>query len=595
VTDDAALQRLADHETIAVPAPEAPIRVGSLPRLGVDSDSTPDLLVTGRLGAGGMGMVDSARQLALDRPVAIKRVLPGAPASAGDALIAEALTAGRLEHPNIVPIHQLGSDDEGRPVLVMKRVDGTPWSEMATNPEHPAWSRVDGDRTSWQINVLLQLCNAVEYAHERGVLHRDIKPQNVMIGAFGEVYLIDWGVASPVGETATPAGTPGFMSPEQFERATIQTGAADVFLLGATLYFALIGRAPNRGPDLQAVLRASSLPKKYPETFDGELRRILESSMAAEVSERFGSAADLRRALAAYLEHRAANRLADAANERLQAFTTALQRGDAAVARRCYHESRFAFEESLRVFPAGVIASKGRQACIDAMVRLELEQRHAAAARALIDELDSVPPSLSVALAELEEAVDAERAAKHQLADLRHQRDPAVASSVRRRVFVAFVVATFASAIGTGALERTGLLTVGPELGLFGVAVAFVVAVIIVAAFRRFFFGNRFNRELTLIGLMTLGAIVFNRSLAMHAGDGIAAIVVDDALIAAAIAGTTAVTVRPRFWVAAVLLAGAAVVGELWPQHALPVATVALCGSFISLYWAGRVAYGEHS
>ena len=110
------------------------------------------------------------------------------------ALLHEARVTGRLEHPNIVPIHVLGVDASDRPVMVMKRIEGASLRALLHDPAHPGWSPLDAryaDRLEAQVAVLQGVCDALSYAHDKGVVHRDVKPENVMVGPFGEVYLLD--------------------------------------------------------------------------------------------------------------------------------------------------------------------------------------------------------------------------------------------------------------------------------------------------------------------------------------------------------------------------------------------------------------------
>ena len=135
---------------------------------------TVDLSLGPTIGKGGMGVVRLATQRSLDREVAVKVVSSDRPASVR-ALVREARVAGRLEHPSIVPVHALCWTDEG-PVLVMKRIDGASWRELIANPHHPLWAGREGEPLEWHLEVLQEVCHALELAHSRGVLHRDIKP-----------------------------------------------------------------------------------------------------------------------------------------------------------------------------------------------------------------------------------------------------------------------------------------------------------------------------------------------------------------------------------------------------------------------------------
>jgi serine/threonine protein kinase len=150
-----------------------------------------------RIGRGGMGEVWEAVQVSLNRAVAVKRVVTHGKASDSTAartrdFMMEALVSARLEHPNIVPVHDLGRDEAGAPLLAMKLVKGASWEtrireEFETLPPEQFLSR--------HIPTLIAVAQAVAFAHTRGVVHRDIKPSQVMLGDYGEVLLMDWGLA----------------------------------------------------------------------------------------------------------------------------------------------------------------------------------------------------------------------------------------------------------------------------------------------------------------------------------------------------------------------------------------------------------------
>ena len=165
-----------------------------------------DFEVTGVLGEGGMGRVLLARQRSLRRDVAIKVIKAEVQhPEVIEALLAEAVVTGSLEHPRIVPVHALGRDSEGQPVLAMKRIEGVSWRDMTRDSDDPRWASIapeSEDRLDVHLEIFMAACNAVHFAHSRGIVHRDIKLDNVMIGGFGEVYVVDWGIA-------TKAASPG--------------------------------------------------------------------------------------------------------------------------------------------------------------------------------------------------------------------------------------------------------------------------------------------------------------------------------------------------------------------------------------------------
>ena len=233
--------------------------------------------VTRRIGKGGMGEVMLARDEQVGRDVAIKRMRAANPSERAILrFLREASVQGRLEHPAVVPVHEIGRDADGLPFFVMKKLAGTSLATILGETTLPL-QRV--------LRAFADVCLAVEFAHVRGIVHRDLKPDNIMLGDFGEVYVLDWGVAkvsgeedggfsdvdSSSGEHATKAGTamgtPGYMAPEQVRGLADIDGRADIYTLGCLLFEILAGeplhpRGPHgmqsalAGPDARPSVRA---------------------------------------------------------------------------------------------------------------------------------------------------------------------------------------------------------------------------------------------------------------------------------------------------------------------------------------------------
>ena len=277
------------------------------------------------VGYGGSSVVIEAYDNDFLRCVAVK-ILKAEIAHEGarvDRFAEEARITGQLEHPNIVPVYELGRDRDGRRFLSMKLVQGQNLEETLLRLGE---SRLDLGNLSELLQVFQKVCDAVAFAHSRGVIHRDIKPTNVMISDFGQVYVMDWGIARVLpgeeGEKAArvrvspghskqsqldPAGsligTTGYMPPEQLKgRHQQQDAQTDIFALGATLYQMLAGRPPLTPEIMCAVWAGKAPPPITPperlveaDRVPLELSRIAMRALSYDPANRYLSVADLKR------------------------------------------------------------------------------------------------------------------------------------------------------------------------------------------------------------------------------------------------------------------------------------------------------------
>lgn len=320
---------------------------------GRQADSDYELLRV--LGQGGMGLVYQARQTAISRSIALKMMRPGSDhqPQQQNLFLAEAMVTGCLDHPNIVPIHDLGQDEQGRLFYAMREVRGHPWSETLH-------TRSLGDN----LDILLRVCDAIAFAHSRGVVHRDLKPQNVMLGEFGEVVVMDWGLAASV-QDLSPAlrvteqtafcGTPAYMAPEMAMGLSDLIGPqSDVYLLGALLFEIIAGKPPHVTDqnDAMDVLTAAALNHLYPTPVRGELYDIALKAMADAPVNRHASVQDFQAAIRAYREHQESERLAASAGERLQEAARSKRYDD-------YAEAVFGYRQALRIWPENRLAQTG--------------------------------------------------------------------------------------------------------------------------------------------------------------------------------------------------------------------------------------------
>ncbi len=305
-----------DGHAPTVPDTKAPAQQGGASGAPVRSPD-PRYALRTLLGRGGMGEVWLAHDRRIDREIAMKLMRGGG--GRPDAVarfLREARVQGRLEHPAVVPVHDLGTE-ENEPFFAMKRLTGTTLADVLATHDHTKWPR----RTL--LARFVDVCLAVEFAHQRGVVHRDLKPANIMLGDFGEAYVLDWGLArmrgdaedpvlresdrgtSGAGETEAGAvlGTPGYMPPEQVRGEPIDH-RADVFALGCILYEILTGvPAIGRAHPIEATLAA---PHHRPSTRSADVPPELDDACveatAARVEDRLGSARALADAVQRFLD-----------------------------------------------------------------------------------------------------------------------------------------------------------------------------------------------------------------------------------------------------------------------------------------------------
>ncbi len=288
------------------------------------------------VGKGGFGEVWEGIQNSLGRVIAIKRMRDDLfESTVEDSMFSmqyemsfrqEALTTGCLEHPNIVPVYDYGLDNEGRPVLAMKMVRGTPWNRMI-------WEDFDQPIEEFlgkHLPILISVSQAVAFAHSRGFLHRDIKPSQVMVGEFGEVLLMDWGLGvvydkellrkssglvinfqdlPTLEDTLSPAGTVAFMAPEQTDDTPERVGTwTDVFLLGGTLYYLLTRTTPHPSEDTDEAFeqaRKNTVEDPHLRAPDRKMPRELvdlcKRALTREPKERLASVVEWTDGLKSYM------------------------------------------------------------------------------------------------------------------------------------------------------------------------------------------------------------------------------------------------------------------------------------------------------
>ena len=306
----------------------------------------------GEIARGGMGAIMKVWDVDLRRALAMKVILGGDhPAPDGstpdarlDRFLEEAQITGQLDHPGVVPVHELGVDDDGRVYFTMRLVRGRDFASVITlaRDGREGWTRTRA------LDALLRVCETMAYAHAKSVVHRDLKPENIMVGAFGETYVMDWGLARVLGQPDSEAqrrkilgassasivhtarrdgetdgsslteegaimGTPFYMPPEQAAGELEHIGPqSDVYAAGAMLYHLLTGKRPYdelRGQPSYVVVRAvlAGPPRDLhglDRTIPAELGAICHRAMARAAADRYPSMIEMAADLRAYLESR---------------------------------------------------------------------------------------------------------------------------------------------------------------------------------------------------------------------------------------------------------------------------------------------------
>ncbi len=305
------------------------------------------------IGKGGMGVVYSARQASVDRLVAVKMIRPQVAANPErrEKFLSEAVVTGDLDHPNIVPIYELGADENNALFYSMKRVQGTPWSHVIAKKP-----------LAENLEILMKVADAVAFAHANGVVHRDLKPENVMLGDFGEVLVMDWGLALATSSFRhaefvtgrdSMGGTPAYMAPEMVSGPFESIGPpCDIYLLGALLFEVATGLRPHHGKTAQECLLAAARNELQPTDKSGELMDIAYRAMATQPADRYASVQEFQAAIREYHSHMESIALSTRADQEL---SQARRSGDY----QSFARALFGFEQALALWGGNARARVG--------------------------------------------------------------------------------------------------------------------------------------------------------------------------------------------------------------------------------------------
>lgn len=577
------IQPLADGTLVATQRTEL---LESQATLFVDDSSeseavslSPEALEIGELlGQGGMGEVHLARQTGLRRDVAVKTVRFAGMGSATSSLLKEAWVGGSLEHPNVVPVHTLARS-EGGPAVVMKRIEGVEWAKVLEDPSRH--ERFASGGLDAHLEVLNSVCHAIEFAHSRGILHLDLKPDNIMVGSFGEVYVLDWGLAvgvegappwlSKATEISSVAGTPAYMAPELAAGSGDSIDQrTDVYLLGGLLHTVLTGNPLHEGANVYDLLMRAfvSEPKAYgPEVADG-LAAIVHRATHADPAQRHPSVAAFREAIRAFQEHRRADRLAKTAEHALEQVAALVGEGTSDVeAEPRFAEIEVAIESARRTWPDHPRLRPAAERLLELRAMHALAQERADAADAFIEEMREPSEEIIAATRELRQELAGRREREARLEEMSHELDFSLGSAVRRRIFATGGAAWFLISVAFGWLTRSGLHDIGyRELVIEG---GLLVAALIPIgyALRHTAFQNRANRRLYGGLFLTLGAVELHWIVCLLLGIAAQTAIGFTSLYYVFAFSMLAVALDRRlFWAAGCMTAGAILIA-LMPEY----------------------------
>lgn len=577
----------------------------ALPRMtlgGAEIGLGGDLRVKGKLGEGGMGMVQLAEQSPLDRLVAVKTPLRTGDEHAVHALLQEAYITGIVEHPNVVPIYTLGKSDKGDPLIVMKRIEGVSWAAVLKDPAVIKDDEVD---LSWHLRILLQVCDALRYAHNQGIVHRDIKPENVMIGRFGEVYLLDWGIAvslvpsdNPmlrhVSEAAGVAGTPSYMAPEMTDDTADGVDVrTDVYLLGATLHELLTGEPRHTGESMMKVFfkALQSEPVEYGPEVPRDLAWIANKATAAEKSDRFATVEAFQQAIEDFLEHRASYELSEVADRDWEKVQVLLGRDredrDELELHNLFAECRLGYRQALRLWAENQLARQGLQRCLAALARHYIATRNDVGAAAAVAEMPEPDASLQAEIANLAAQRAVEEAEMARLRRFSATNDMTKGSTTRS--VLAVVLGLFWGWSNFYAQNRMLAGEIEDPIldHLMATPKTVGIAVVLIVVFRKKLFSNAANARVMYVLIITLVAMSCARIAAYMLNAEIIATQAAETFLWALCASMLGVVTDLRITLASSVLYLAGFAGVMFPAYQLYPMGVAsmLFFAYLAFLW----------
>jgi len=361
-----------------------------------------------KVAEGGMSNIYLGHQRTLNRRVAIKEN-KSSKSSLNAVLLHESLITARLEHPNIMPIYDIFQENDQYQV-VLKWLEGFTLAEKLEE-----WREYEME-IDYSVPILLKVCDALTYAHEQGILHRDIKPDNIMIGDHGAIYLLDWGIAldmnDPERSPNMVVGTLTYMAPEMISDQPLQSvnPRTDVFLLGATLHEIITGTKRHDAPSPSAVLNQvmACEPKEYDPEYQ-MLGDICNKACHKDPEQRYASVRHFAHALQGALDVWKQRFLLDQGLAMLEELQ-AIDKGEFVPATNAhifqlYMQTRSAFGGYMLLDSSSVIANNGLQEAGMIMLRYCISEKEVTSAKWMLESISGVPDDLRRAVEKLERDV----------------------------------------------------------------------------------------------------------------------------------------------------------------------------------------------
>jgi serine/threonine-protein kinase len=474
------------------------------------------------LGQGGMGIVYLGKQAMPRREVAVKKAKDGRD-DLETMLLHEALITGMLEHPNIVPIHEIKKSKANELEIVMKRIQGV---TLDTFLQENAGAPETLERA---IEVLIQTCNALAFAHAHHIVHRDIKAQNIMLGEFGETYLLDWGIAMRLDDTESfpegVVGTPAHMAPEMLSGKPRDVSTrTDIYLLGATLHHVLTGESRHGHTSKEEIFDEirESKPWTYSEEVPPQLAALANACCHPDPTERIESVTELRERLQDYLRRRHASGLLASGQHEMEIVYDLFSKKEKSHLERVQlyhhiHRARFGFEQALLIDSTLTHAKVLLQKLVDDLTVMLLEERNYEAAAWFAESSGALSDAVQSRLDAALQARDQEQQEAQRLLMLGRSNDPERSLFSRMLLGGALCVCAVMVAYYIGRSQITGNVVTAKSLFFESLYLPIPIGLALFFARRKLLF-DAVGRRATIGIVGGLICLILSRWVGYHFG-----------------------------------------------------------------------------